>query len=201
MLRPADTTFDLHDLLRNRWSPVSFSDQLLTPAELGSLFEAARWTPSAYNEQPWSFIVGTRDDPAQFERVLSCLVDANQTWARHAPLLMITVAKRRFDRNGKENAHAAYDLGQAAAHLTIQAAAMGLFVHQMAGFDPQRARELFDIPSDHDATSAIAVGHFGPAADLPAEVAARDEAPRQRKPLTAFVFGETWGTAARAVQG
>lgn len=196
MQRPADTTYPLHDFLHHRWSPLAFADRPLPAESVGSLLEAARWAPSCYNDQPWSFVIATRDQTAEFERLASCLVDANRVWAARAPLLALTVARLHFDHNGKENRHAWYDVGQAAAHLTFQAAALGLFVHQMGGFDPQRARMLYDIPPTHEPASMMAVGYYGDATQLPDELRARETAPRRRKPLRDFVFAGRWNQPA-----
>jgi nitroreductase len=196
MERPAQTAHPIHDLLRCRWSPLAFADRALTAEQLGSLLEAARWAPSCYNEQPWSFIVATRDQPAEFDRLASCLVEANQVWARQAPVLMLSVARLRFDRNGQENRHAWYDVGQAAAHLTFQAAALGLYVHQMAGFSPEKARELFGIPATHEPVSALALGYYGEHDHLPENLRQRERGPRQRKALRNFVFTGRWGQPA-----
>lgn len=193
MERPAHTQSPVHELVRRRWSPLAFSDQPVTPAELDSLLEAARWAPSAYNEQPWSFVLATRDEPAAFERLASCMVAGNQVWARHAPVLMLSVAKRRFDLTGDENRHAWYDVGQAVAALSLQATALGLFVHQMAGFSPEQARAALGIPETHVPVTMIAVGRYGDAGSLPAELRAREEAPRERKAAAAFAFAGRWG--------
>ncbi len=192
MQRPADTTYPIHELLRARWSPVSFDPRPLPPALLARVLEAARWAPSSYNEQPWHFIVAPREDQAAFERLAACLVDANRAWAASASVLMLGVAKLRFDRNGKENRHAFYDVGQAVAHLSVEATAAGLFVHQMAGFDADQARELCEIPTSHEAISAIALGYYGTRVNLPEDLRQRDQAPRQRKALAGMVSHGKW---------
>ena len=137
----------------------------------------------------WSFIVaakGTEGDG--YERLLSCLVEANAVWAGRAPVLMISVARLNFKRNDKPNRHAFHDTGQAAAHLALQAAALGLAVHQMAGFDAARAREQFSIPEGFEPVAAIAVGYPGEPEDLPADLRAKESAPRTRRPFGDFVF-------------
>ena len=189
MERSAQTTYPIHDLLRQRWSPLAFSDRPVDRRILGSLLEAARWAPSCYNEQPWSFIVATRDGLAEFEQLAACLVPQNRLWAGRAPVLMLSVAALCFRRNGQENRHAWYDVGQAVAHLTVQAAAEGLYVHQMAGFLPDQARRAFSIPDTHAPVSMLAVGYYGDPAGLPEELRKREQAPRQRKELRDFVFG------------
>ena len=133
--KTAHTQYPIEYVLRQRWSPLAFSEQLVEPEKLGSVLEAARWAASSYNEQPWSFIVATKENQAEFDRLLGCLAEGNQVWARNAPVLMMSVAKLYFERNGVENRHAFHDVGAAAASLAIQAMANGLFIHQMAGFD------------------------------------------------------------------
>src|SRR5580704_14287290 len=151
MEKPAKTDHQNHELLAKRWSPRAFDSQPVEPAKLQSLFEAARWAPSSYNEQPWAFIVGVKDKPADFAKVLECYVEFNRSWAGGAPVVMLSVAHLTFDKNGQANRHAFHDLGQAAENLSLQATAMGLQVHQMAGILPDRARELFAIPADWEA--------------------------------------------------
>ncbi|MFQ5784627.1 MAG: nitroreductase family protein [Alphaproteobacteria bacterium] len=196
MEKPASVDHPVHDLIRRRWSPRVFSAQPVTTRELLSLFEAARWAPSCYNEQPWSFIVATRDQPDAYERLLTCLVPANQTWAWRAPALALSVARLAFERNGKPNRHACHDVGQAVALLCIQATAMGMFVHQMAGFDAAKARETFAIPESHEPVAAIALGHPADPAHLNEEQRTNEERPRERKKLHSFVFAKRWGDAA-----
>ena len=104
MQKQATTDFPVHELIARRWSPYGFADRPVSVDDLHSLFEAARWAASSYNEQPWSYIVATRDDPEEYERLLSCLVEANQAWAGGAPVLMLAVASHRFSRNNKPNA-------------------------------------------------------------------------------------------------
>ena len=134
MPKVAETRYPIHELLRERWSPRAFADRMVEPEKLRSLLEAARWAPSSSNEQPWSFIVATKEHAGEYERLLSCLVEGNVRWAQHAPVLMLSVATLVFERNQKPNRHAFHDVGLAVENLIIQGTALGLFVHQMAGF-------------------------------------------------------------------
>ncbi len=109
----------VHSLIERRWSPYAFADKPVDPADLHSLLEAARWAPSSFNEQPWRFIVATRDDPEIFQRLLDCLAPANQEWAGKVPVLMLSVAALRFAKNGKPNRHALHDVGLASAMLAL----------------------------------------------------------------------------------
>jgi len=201
MEKPAETQYPIHDLLRRRWSPRAFSDRRVDPAIMRSLLEAARWAPSSYNEQPWSFIVATKDDTAEFSRLLSCLVEGNIQWAQHAPVLMVSVARLSFEDDGKPNRHAFHDVGLAVANLIVQATALGLVVHQMAGIFPDKIRELYGIPEGYEAVAGIALGYPGDPQSLPEGLRKRELAPRERKPLTEFVFSGSWGQTSPLVSG
>ena len=192
----AATDHPVHDLVRARWSPYGFCAQPVPHEALRSLFEAARWAPSSFNEQPWRYILATQDEPQEFERLLSCLVEANQAWAKAAPVLALGVAMLTFTRNGKPNKVAHHDLGLAAGNLLVEATARNLLVHQMGGILPERARELYAIPKNAEALTALAIGYLGAPEDLPEDLAERDRAPRTRKPLREFVFGRRWGQAS-----
>ncbi|HEY5658876.1 MAG TPA: nitroreductase family protein [Myxococcota bacterium] len=195
----AVTDHPVHALVKARWSPYAFSSRPVSHEDLRSLFEAARWAPSSYNEQPWRYIVATRDEPGEFERLLSCLVETNQLWAKAAPVLALGVAQLRFARNGKPNKTAYHDLGLAAGNLLVEATARDLLVHQMGGILPERARELYAIPEGAEALTALAVGYRGAPEDLPDDLAARDRAPRTRRSLREFVFSGRWGRASSLV--
>ncbi len=195
----AETQFPVHVLLRQRWSPRAFADRPVEREKLLSLLEAARWAPSSYNEQPWSFLVATKENPVEFERLLSCLVEFNQSWAKAAPVLMLSVAQLNFKRNDKPNRHAFHDVGLAAENLALQATALGLFAHQLAGFDLGKAREVFSIPVTHEPVAAIALGYPGDLATLSDELRQRELAPRERKSLGEFVFQGKWGNTSPLV--
>jgi len=200
MQKAAPTDHPIHDLIRTRWSPRAFSDQHVSDATLRSLFEAARWAPSSSNEQPWAFLVSRKGDGANHEKMLSTLVEFNQTWAKNAPVLVIAVSQLAFAKNGTPNRNAFYDTGAAVALLSIEATAQGLFVHQMAGFDPQKAREAFQIPEGWEAISAFTIGHPGDPASLSETLRQREHAPRARKPLSDFVMSGKWGQQAPFLQ-
>lgn len=195
MEKYAITNYPLHDLLHRRWSPRAFDPTPLAAAEVGALLEAARWAPSCFNEQPWSFLVARIQEPDEHARMLSCLTERNQQWAKSAPLLLIAVARATFARNDKPNRHAWHDVGLAAAQLTVQASALGLVVHQMAGIDPERARELYAIPDGYDAATAIAIGRPGDPEALPEDFRTGERAERARKPLREIAFQGRWGEA------
>lgn len=201
MSKIAATDHPIHALLAERWSPCAFADRDVSDGDLRSLFEAARWAPSSYNEQPRSYVVATRAQPEEFARLLSCLVEPNQAWARLAPVLALGIARRTFTRNDKPNAAAEHDLGLAAGSLLVEASARGLYVHQMIGILPDRARELYAIPEHSHALTGLAIGYLGDSDALPEGLRARDRAPRARKPLTEFVFGGRYGEASAIVKG
>ena len=196
MQKPAQTDHPVSDLVKNRWSPRAFSGKPVPPDVLRSLFEAARWAPSSGNEQPWAFIVATKDDHETHAKLLSTLVEANQIWAKHAPVLGIAIAHLNFVKSGQPNRTAFYDTGASASYLTIEAASHGLFVHQMAGFDPKKASELSHIPADWDPIAAFVIGYPGDPESLPEPYLSREKNPRTRKPLSEFVMSGDWGQPA-----
>jgi nitroreductase len=183
-------------LIAERWSPRAFSDKPVAPEVLGSLFEAARWSPSSSNEQPWAYIVATKDDADNFAKLVSMLVRSNVSWAQHAPVLALAVAKLTFEKTGTTNRNALYDVGAASAYLTIEATSRGLFVHQMAGYDPDKARQVFEIPAGWEPIAAMAIGYPGDPESLPQPLRDRELAPRTRKPISAFVMSGSWGKKA-----
>ena len=196
MQKPAACDFPVHELIRERWSPRAFADKPVREDVLRSLFEAARWAPSSNNEQPWAYIVATKDDQENFEKLLGTLVEFNAGWARHAPVLAIAVAELAFAKNHAPNRNAQYDTGAATALLSVEATARRLGVHQMAGFDPAKARKAFNIPPEWDAIAAMAIGYPGNPDALPHPLKDRELAPRSRKPISEFVMTGSWGHTA-----
>lgn len=193
MEKPADIQFHIHELLSRRWSPRAFADQPVEREKIQSLLEAARWAPSSFNEQPWIFIIATSDHPGDHQKLISCLVEGNQVWAKRAPLLMLTVAKIHFDHNGQANLHAYHDVGLAVGNLVVQATAMDLAVHQMAGILPDNIRQCYSLPAGYEAVTGIAIGYQGDSTILPDSLREKELAPRSRKSLREFVFAGSWG--------
>lgn len=189
----ANPEHPIHEFLVRRWSPYAFADRSVAPDDLRSLFEAARWAASSYNEQPWSYIVATKENPAEFDRLVSCLVEGNQAWAKNVPVLALGCTSLNFSRNGKPNAAALHDLGLASANLTFEATARGLVVHQMIGILPDRARELYQVPPGVQPLTGLAIGYEGDPGRLPENIRERDLSRRTRKPLAEFVFSGAWG--------
>ena len=172
----------------NRWSPRSYADREVSSADLHRIFEAARWAASSNNEQPWRYIV-TRKGTEIHQKLAAALMGFNQTWAPNAPVLILTFATATMSHNGTPNAWALYDLGAANALLCVQAAALGLGTHSMAGYDQKAAREALGIPENYVLGAVIAMGHQGEPAALPNEqLITRELAPRTRKPLDELVF-------------
>lgn len=195
----AQTGHEIHDLLRGRWSPRAFARRAVAPEDLLSLFEAARWSPSGLNSQPWSFIVTTADQP-EHPKLVEILSGQNQLWAGNASVLVLSVTRLNPERPGA-NPYSYYDLGQSVAHLSIQAEALGLQVHQMGGFDHDKARELFEIPEGFEPMTVIAIGYSGRVEDLPEPLRERETMARSRKPLSDFVYDGHWNAPIEATPG
>lgn len=189
----AETIFPIHEIIGRRWSTRAFSDLPVEPEKLVTILEAARWAASSANEQPWAFLVATKDDPKNHEALAGVLVDSNRTWAEKAPVLILAFAHTQFSKNGNPNRYAFHDVGQAVANLSLQATALGLKVHQMGGFRAEAAQERFAVPADWQPVSVIALGYPGDPESLEEKLREREIAQRQRKPLDTFVFSGSWG--------
>lgn len=185
---------DIHDLVRQRWSPRAFDAARPVPrAELMKLFEAARWAPSSFNAQPWRFVVFERETHAEaWQRLVSTLTARNQSWAVAAPVLVVIAVRTTFEESGTPNMVAWYDVGQAVATMSLQATAQGLGLRQMEGFDRARARVELGIPPDYELPAVIAIGYAGDPDALPHEPhRAAERQPRRRKKVEEFVsFGQ-----------
>ncbi len=202
MSKEAQTNVDVLDLIRKRWSPYGYSRKPVPAEHLLAALEAARWAASSYNEQPWRFVLASQDDAAGYAKALGCLVEANQAWAKQAPVLLLTFVKKTFDRNGQPNRVAEHDLGLAVANLTLEATRHGLYVHQMGGIDTAKAEAEYGVPEGVAAVTAIAIGYIvDDPAELSEDVRKTDAAPRQRRPLAETVFAGAWGEAAEIVRG
>jgi nitroreductase len=183
----------------HRWSPYRFEPREVEDEKILGCLEAARWAASSFNDQPWSWIVARRQDGQAFAQMLGCLLEANQSWAKEAGVLLLTVSRNTFRRGGKPNRVALHDLGQAAAHLALQAASVGLQAHQMAGVNLSLVRQRYAIPDGFDPQTAIALGYPAtaePDGELAKELSQRDNGPRIRQPLADQVFGGKWGDRA-----
>jgi nitroreductase len=197
MEKPADTERPIHDLLKRRWSSRAFSDQPIEVEKLHMLFEAARWAPSSNNEQPWRFIIANKDNDTEWNRLLACLMEGNRKWAYRAPVLILSVASLNFVDDSTPNRHAFHDTGMAVENLVLQAAALGLATHQMAGFDVEKARVDLKIPSGYEPVAMIAVGYPGDPASLPDRLRERELQPRSRRLISEWTFSGQWGIPLR----
>ena len=192
MEKSAQFEHPIVDLIKNRKSTRSFSRQLIEPARINSLFEATRWAPSSTNEQPWVYIYATSDQTALWDKLFSCLNEGNKIWAKDAPLLILSLARKNFTRFSGENAYAMYDLGGANSFLSIQAVEMGLQLRQMAGFNRQKTITQLNIPDDYEIGVFIAVGYPGDPQSLPDNLKLRELAPRERFLQQEFVMNRTF---------
>ncbi len=184
------------DAIRHRWSPRAYSDRAVTSDDLTALFDAASWSASCFGEEPWRFIVASKDKIEEYQKMLGCLVEFNQSWAKNAPVLFLTVTSKNFAHNNKPNGYAMHDVGMALATLMIQASSMGMHAHAMGGFDRDKARSTYNIPEDYDLGAAVAVGYVGDHTLLPEGMQKTELAPRKRKPLSETLFSGTWANPA-----
>jgi nitroreductase len=184
----------VEEIILERWSPRSFADKPVSTEDLKKTFTAAAWAASSYNEQPWRFIVGRKGDET-YAKILDALIEFNQKWAATAPVLILTVGKRTFSQNGQPNAYALHDTGAASANMSLEATALGLHTHGMAGLDKDKARASFAIPEDYEIGAAWALGYLGEPTALPEPYLGMETAPRTRKPLNEFVYS-AWETPA-----
>ncbi len=191
----AQTSAGVHALVRQRWSPRSFSSREVHPDDLKLMLDAARWAASCFNEQPWRFIVGANPRTATYKKLLECLVEANRQWAKAAPVLMLTLGKRTFTHNAKPNHYGLHDAGLALAGVMLQATSMGIFVHGMGGFEHEKARTAFAIPDDYEMGAAVAIGYLGDLSGLTGKTLDQELAPRTRKPLEEIAFEDSFGQA------
>jgi nitroreductase len=187
LARTATTEAPILDVLAERWSPRAFDESaIVDESALAAALEAARWAPSAYNVQPWRFVVARRGS-AVHAQIHDALIGFNQTWAGNAAVFIVAIAETTKE-DGTPISHALYDLGQAVAHLSVQAHHDGLHVHQMSGFDADALRAAFDLEERFAPTTVLALGQIGDAATLPAALQEREVAPRARRPLAETVL-------------
>ncbi len=187
----ANTEYPINELIAKRWSTRAFDpDRVIESNTLMSLFEAARWSPSAYNEQPWRFIYGVKRTES-YDMIFQAVNEWNQKWVKNAPVLTLVIAKRDL-QNGNINKHSWHDTGLAVANLSLQATELGIYVHQMGGIYPDKARELFRIPENFDVVSIIALGYREENDELDPGIAAGENASRNRKPVNQIAFEGIW---------
>ncbi len=194
MNRDAPVDHPINALLQQRHSPYGFDpERAVSGDDLSAIFEAARWSMSSYNAQPWRYIVGVKSsDRALWDRLLNVLVPGNQAWADNAPVLALGIVEHNFEHNGKPNKAASHDLGAASAMLTVEASARGLCVHQMVGIEVEAAREEFGIDGSLEPFTGLAIGYPGDPGNLDEKLVDRDRAPRQRKPMDDLIITGGW---------
>ena len=192
MQKSADFGSPILDVIRNRRSRRAYAARMVEPEKIRSLFEAARWAPSSLNEQPWFYIFATREQDLLWNKIFETLKEGNKVWARHAPLLILSLARRNFIRFDAPNPSARYDLGAANAFLSLQAAHLGLNVHQIAGFDPALAVRNLRVPDTYEPVIVMAIGYPGDAEMLPENLKAREVAPRERYVEREFVMNRSF---------
>lgn len=180
--KPALTETEIHPLLQNRWSGRAFDpERTIEKEKITTLAEAARWAPSSMNAQPWRFTAVYREGGTAWRSVKECLAASNQTWADQAPMLLVVAAETHF-ADGKTNRWAAYDTGAAMMALSIEATNLGLMVHQMGGFNPERLRETLALPPHWELLAVAAIGYQLPRDKIPATLLDRELAERSRNP-------------------
>jgi nitroreductase len=190
----AETVPGVAELFRVRWSPRSFSERPVSPEVLTAILDAGRWAASSYNEQPWRFVVATKDDPEAFQALLGVLLPFNQAWAKSAAVLILTAARSNFSHNETPNIYALHDAGAALAYMMLQATASGLQSHAMAGFDHEKAREVAGIPAEYQVGAVVAIGYPDSADKLPNDQMKQQEvAARKRKAISEVAFKGRWG--------
>lgn len=191
MIKKTNNTYSFNSLIENRWSTRAFRPTKIEQGKINSILEAACWAPSAFNEQPWRFIIGSKGGET-YDKIFETLIEWNQKWAAKADVLVLNIAKRNFTHNKMPNATFEYDLGQAVAFMTLEVVNQGLFSHQMTGFDSKKAAELFNINDDFKIVSVIAIGHYGNTEELPEDMANSEKAERNRKSFDSLVFEESF---------
>ena len=180
-------SYPILDIYSKRWSPRAFADKSVDSYTIQQLFEAARWTASAFNEQPWQFHYA-KNGSLGFLKMVDGLMPGNQVWASKAPLLIAVSAKKTFDRNGKANVHSRYDTGAAVWSLVTQATELNLFVHQMAGFYPDKVSAVLDLSDNYEPVVMLAIGYLGRVDQLPPNLTEKELKPQTRKSNKEFCF-------------
>ena len=193
--KDAITSVPIHDLLARRWSPRAFDPKRpVSREQLKVLLEAGRWAPSCNGDEPWRYLIWDRGrDPQGWQKAFDCLSENNKKWVKNVPLLMLSCAGSTFEATGKPNRWTQHDTGAASVSMALQAVAMGLIVHQMGGWDVDKARAAFAIPAEYTPMAMIAVGYQTGPEILDEETKAKEMRPRARKPIAERFFEGGWG--------
>ena len=176
------------EIIQERWSPYSFSPSPVEDFKLKAMFEAAGFAPSCNNEQPWLFVITTRDDEKVFDDYIGFMNDGNKIWAKNAYAIVISMARIKFAHSGKPNRWAFHDTGMAVSNLLLQALALDVYVHQMGGYSVEKVKDYFKLGDDIEPVAMMAVGYLGDGSSLTPELLKRDEVRRPRKSITEFVY-------------
>ena len=192
----AKTDYPVSEIISRRWSARAFSTRPVEFSKLLSILEAARWAPSSRNEQPWRYIVFTNDSPEMLSKAQSVLKEIND-YAKRAPVLICAITKKTYSENGSPNRLHFHDLGAANENMFLEAFNQGLIMHEMGGFDVQKAREIFDVPDDYEVGIMIAIGYQDTYHVLPDRLKQKAFTPRERKPLSEIAFIEKMGNGIR----
>ncbi len=192
MTKSTEFEFPVTELIEQRRSRRAYSSKPVEPEKIKSLFEAARWAPSSVNEQPWFYLYATREQPELWNTIFETLSEGNKIWAKEAPLLVVAMYRKNFLRNDRPNGAARFDLGAANAFISLEATNLGLNVHQMGGFEKQKAIELLNIPDTHEPVVIMAIGYLGDIENLPDNLKEREVAPRERYTQDFFVLNKTF---------
>ena len=198
--KPAKTFEPIHDLIADRWSGRAFKHEAVSREQIMAMVEAAHWAPSCFNDQPWRFLVWDKNHDADaWQQAFDCLDDGNQEWAIDAPVLLLACSDTEFSkRPGRANRWGQHDAGMASQNLHLQAVALGLMTHPMAGYDKIRARDIYAIPERYNLLAMIAVGHpVDSADDLDEKRRERELEPRGREPLGSRFFDGRWNNPIR----
>ena len=195
LARPAPTSGPIHDLMTRRWSSRAYDPKRpVSREQLAALVEAARWAPSCNGDEPWRYLIWDRSrDPEGFQKAFDCLSENNRKWVKNVPVLMLSTAGNAFGATGKPNRWTQHDTGAASVSLALQAVALGLMVHQMGGFDAEKARAAFSIPAEYTPMAMIAIGYQTTPDILDDETKAKELRPRARKPVAETFFEGGWG--------
>ena len=189
-IKEAKTQYPVVDIIRKRWSARAFNNKQISQEEINTLFESAAWAASSMNEQPWLYVYATKENKDTFQKMIDCLGTGNQPWAKNASVLVLSLARKTFDRNGAENRHALYDTGAANTNMILQATEMNIYAHQMGGFDHEKTKEVFNLPENVEPVVFIALGYLDEAETLAEPFKTRELTERKRKELGDFVFQE-----------
>lgn len=177
--------YPITPLIINRWSPRAMSGESISEEDLMSLFEAARWAPSSFNNQPWRFIYGKRNTP-YFQKLFDLLTDSNQRWCKKAAVLVVILSSKYFEHNGKPSITHSLDTGAAWENIALEGSARDLVVHGIQGFDYERAKNELNVPDEFEVKAMFAIGKKTSKESLPPELQEK-ESPSTRKPLSEII--------------